>query len=997
MHFTDIIYEVGHESFWLLREHTLDSIVRAADKLRTALVSNDPDSRLKALDDRGLLDYFLEPKLSSFLDAEKSQRLLDIEHEMTAFKSSADAILALEPNEVPRSLGLTPNLSAQQQQELSRNKKAYLARRSERLALLTEAREQAGKEGYRFEGGELFSPEAIEMQAIIQTYLEQQEKLVAQKIPEFKPEEVDEFRKFHSRLLQDLSADIFAPGQEIAEWVRENKGLFHYSEFTRTLVRAAAYGLALPEFALHTPDEDIAWGIKRYREYHQLLKQKADLEKSIQSSFDNWLKVGKQTPPSNLFSAEKLQWLDLQRRENSLKDQAEYNVLNSKPALHLLWEPESFKPKAEQRLVRTNFPLREISVPTERAKLSHLSFTDLSRALGKQAAKNLKDDLAKAAEAARRTRPDINAGDLSDDKALDYWLESMGAKKLIIQESWFDSSGFFVPGEFKSWLLHEGYLIDNLRDEAAFEAWGKDLRQIIFRKNPYGPLRLFDISPQARLIRCLTPPKDSLHSGVTVKGFQFSLSKGASSSVDAFLDVNLARGEVDLLSFELPRRAEALPVKATYENYKKQTAEVDLGRFCFEGSIKAWGFTGASMLMNSTLALKPSDSKHDLSVDTRRDAEQGIRRLDIYGAPNVRADEAISANLNLFAGVQAGIKISGSLQWAPPKDLITARRILPSNELDPSKKDWLAVASFGANLSAAFGVGGKAGFSLSLLEGQVILRLKAAVIAGPGAEGEYSFVLGYQAMVHFLDILNRELIKNEYHKLNWIEPEVFEYFTKAQVLHAVGVDLQWVFLLGYNRVNALYEAMTAGQRSGLMAYQIEKNKNDTELRQWFSLLTPEGLGGLLGILLESPREFEILDNPVVSENNKLSFSASQSRWLQQCAIEEIMSSVVENARRAVFKTYGCADAMDTARYGFRHSISRIGKVGRSEYDDSAFQRNMGKLERFMRVNVGGVETGDHQGMYVRYSEWRDVLVTGKNDYFRFYSYSDVNDLFKDLF
>jgi hypothetical protein len=467
--------------------------------------------------------------------------------------------------------------------------------------------------------------------------------------------------------------------------------------------------------------------------------------------------------------------------------------------------------------------------------------------------------------------------------------------------------------------------------------------------------------------------------------------------VDAFLDVNLARGEVDLLSFELPRRAEALPVKATYENYKKQTAEVDLGRFCFEGSIKAWGFTGASMLMNSTLALKPSDSKHDLSVDTRRDAEQGIRRLDIYGAPNVRADEAISANLNLFAGVQAGIKISGSLQWAPPKDLITARRILPSNELDPSKKDWLAVASFGANLSAAFGVGGKAGFSLSLLEGQVILRLKAAVIAGPGAEGEYSFVLGYQAMVHFLDILNRELIKNEYHKLNWIEPEVFEYFTKAQVLHAVGVDLQWVFLLGYNRVNALYEAMTAGQRSGLMAYQIEKNKNDTELRQWFSLLTPEGLGGLLGILLESPREFEILDNPVVSENNKLSFSASQSRWLQQCAIEEIMSSVVENARRAVFKAYGCADAMDTARYGFRHSISRIGKVGRSEYDDSAFQRNMGKLERFMRVNVGGTETGDHQGMYVRYSEWRDVLVTGKNDYFRFYSYSDVNDLFKDLF
>lgn len=942
-HFADIIYEVGHDCFWLLRAQTLDSIVSAADKLRTAVVSNDPDSRLKALDDRGLLAYFLEPKLSSFLDAEKSQRLLEIEHELKTLKSRVDELMAKEPNEVTRGLLITVNLPPQDQRELTQKKAAFRDLNSERRMLEAEALEQAKKEGYRFEGLELFSPEAIEVRAIIKTYLEQREALLQQKTPEFKLEEVDEFRKFHKRLLEDLAADIFVPGPELAEWVRKNTSLFHYSELTQTLARAAAYGLALPEFALHKPDEDIALGIRRYREYHQMLKDKQALEKSIEEHFDIWLRVGKQTPPGSLFTAEREQWKRLQQAEKALREQAEENVRSSKPELHLIWQPEVFKPAPEQRLVRTNFPLREVSVPTERARLSHFSFADLSRALGKQAAKNLKEDLIKAAQKAGQAKVDVKAGDLSDDKALDYWLDSMGARKLVIQDVWFDASGFFSPEQFKRWLKAQRFSIDNLRDEATFDAWGKDLRQMLFRKNPYGPLRLFDNSPQARLIRCLTPPKDSLHSGVTVKGFQFSLNKGASSSAEAFLDVNLARGEVDLLRFELPKRAEAQSVIARYTNHKNQEARIDLGRFCFEGSIKAWGFAGASLLLTQAVALKPSDRKNDLDLDTRRDAEQGIRRIDVHGLPNVRADEVISANLNLFAGVQAGIKISGSLQWAPPKDLISARKILPSEELDPSKKGWLTITSFGANMSVAVGVGGKANFNLSLQNGQIILRLKAALIAGPGAEGEFCFVLGYKAMTQFLDILNRELIRNEYQKLDWIEPEVFEYFTKAQVLHAVGVDLQWVFLLGYDVVNKLYDAMTAGERAGVMAYQIDENSNKKELQEWFALLTPEGLGSLLNTLLSAPEEFEIN-----MAGEKIRRSAIESNVLQQRAIVAILGSIYEKAQSRLFSDYGCDGTMMLVQKQFKKAISRLGSFEK----EAAYQVNMRRMDEFvMKVLV----------------------------------------------
>jgi len=556
---------------------------------------------------------------------------------------------------------------------------------------------------------------------------------------------------------------------------------------------------------------------------------------------------------------------------------------------------------------------------------------------------------------------------LSDGAALDYWFIHMDAKRLKIQDDWFDTSGFFAPERFKAYLKAQGFFIENLRDEAEFKTWGNGLKQMLFKKNALGPLRLIDNSPQARLIRCLTPPQDNLHSGATAKGFQLSLNKGVSSGVEAFLDINLARGEVELLQFELPKRTQATSVKAKYINFNQQVAEVDLGRFCLEGGIKAWGFAGASMLLSANMALKPSDSKNDVELDTSRDAQRGITRVDVHGLPNVRADEVISANLNLFAGVQAGIKISGSLQWAPPKDLLTARSVQPYNELDPSKKDWLAVASLGANISVAAGVGGKGEFSLSLQNGQIILRLKAALIAGVGADGEFSFVLGYKALVHFLDIFNRELIRNEYHKLDWIMPEAFEYFAKAQVLHAVGVDLQWLFLLGYNKVRSLYDGMTAGDRAGVMAYTIWTNRNNLDLKQWFAILTPEGLGALLSVLLHSPREFQVSNR---SDAVAKKISGLQSHSFQQYAVEIVLRAIAENARAKVFCKFGCDDPLTLVRRNFKSAMTRIGGYE----DESAYCKNIYRMDDFMRVTVPAVEKYDEElDVLSAYKDHREFL------------------------
>lgn len=945
-HFTDILYEVGHECFWLLREHTLDSIVKAADQLHRAVLTADPDSRLKALDERGLMDYFLEPKLSSFLDAEDSQRYHVLEYEMKTLKAEIDQLQALETNTVARDFGSVTNLSAAERQAVYKKREAHRSLHPEWLALENKARQQAAKEGYRFEGGELFSPEAIEMRSIIKTYLEQRQLLIEHKIPDFRAEEIGEFRRVQAQLQEELSDAVLGPGGSLAGWARESADLFRYSEFTQTLARAAAYGLALPEYALHNPHEDISLGVARYRGYQQLLTDKAALEKSIENSFDNWLKVGRQQPPDSLFKAEEAQWKILQQREEELRQVAESIAGARVPPLHLLWDPQSFIPAPEQRLVRSNFPLREVSIPAERARLSHLSFTDLRRTLGRQTAKVFKEDILKSLAKAGKPGFDIKAGNLSDGASMDYWLLSMGARKLEAHDSWFDTEGRFVPAKFKEYLAGQKLIVDSLQSEATFEAWAADLEKILFRKNPLGPLRLFDNSPQARLIRCLTPPPDMLHAGVNVKGFEFSLSNGASVSATAFLDINLARGEVDVHRFELPKRAQAQPVKATYTDYQGQERGVDLGRFCLEGSIKAWGFAGASLLLSTNVALKPSDRKNDVELDTRRDAERGIRRVNIQGLPNVRADEAISASLNLFAGVQAGIKISGSLQWAPPSEMVSARHILSNDSPLSSKQGWLEVATLNGNLSAALGAGAKANFSLSLQNGQVILRLKAALIAGVGADGEFSFVLGYKAIGQFLDILNRELIKNEYHNLEWIESEVFAYFTKMQVLRAVGLKVQWLFLLGYNKVNSLYLSVTAGQRSGEMAYLVNKNMGDVSLRQWFATLTPEGLGALLGTFLRPPKEFEVIEFNG-SGRSVVRISENVARLNQQYAIATILRSIVEHAQSEASNGDPAYKYIHSARRNFEEALERFDGLGPKQNGSM----NVRRLDEFMKVEV----------------------------------------------
>ncbi|MEE3506241.1 MULTISPECIES: LysM peptidoglycan-binding domain-containing protein [unclassified Pseudomonas] len=976
-HYADVIYEVGQERFWLLREHTLNTLVAAADSLQKKLLTTNPDSRINALNDAGLLEPFLEPKTNSFLDAQDSQRYLEIEHELGQTGRDLGRLGIRE--EGLQDVKHVPSLTVEQLRHVNQQQQAALPLRRELAALDAKGHKIGLERGYSFEDGHLYSAEAMKAREIIQRYLKQRQILVDLGKPHFSQQEIEQFSREQAQLLTEIDSatrDLTSPRLDIAQWVRNSTGKFHYSELVKTLLEAAAYGLALPEYALQGDNGDIQHGFEEYEKYHAWLRQKAALDQHVEKSFDNWVNVAKQQPPSSLFTTEAVQWQALEAQEQALKKKAEDFVKRSKPLRHLLWNPETFAPKPQQRLVRTNFPLREISVPTERTRLRHLSLTDVLNHLNQSTRDLLKDDLNKALAQAKDPTVRVTAGNTSADPDLfTSWLRMNDARPVEIQAGWFDRNGFFQPETFKRYIKTEKIYIENLRDDATFDAWGKDLEQILFKKSILGPLRLFDNSPQARLIRCLTPAQSNVQLATQTLDPSVSLKKGLGASANVTLDVNRAQGEVDVASFELPGRAEATPKTLSYKNENDDQGQkvadgiVTFGKFCLTGSIKAWGFAGASMMLSANLRVGPNKQENDdLGLDTGRDAERRLSRAETGLRPHIRHDDLLGGQFNLFAGVQGGVKINGSLLWTPPDDLLTLRHPIFKKHVD--NDGWLELATLGIDASAALGVGTKAGLNLSLQNGYVILRMNAAIIAGPGVQGAFNFVVGYKAIIQILDIFNKALVENNYKKMVWVQPEAFAYFSKLQLLSAVGVDMQWAFLRGYNVVSRMYDAIKAGGRAGPMAHEIFDKQDDQELRRWYSTLTPEGLGSLLDTLLQRPRAFEVEAQGDMGGTRTVRYTAQQCHLLQQHAIEIILTSIHENATASAYNTIGY-ESLASAQERFGKAVLRFSSFNKPDNPKFIYCENVYRMSNFMAANAG--EKIEDRIMQERYRKARRRL------------------------
>ncbi|WP_460143636.1 LysM peptidoglycan-binding domain-containing protein [Pseudomonas sp. S2_C11] len=1018
--FASAIYATEEQEFWLLPERAKSAIKESMFALDKMIAPSKPrDARLNGLQESGLLEYFLEPKLSNFLTGAQRARMEEFEamgdeieiDPATAKKRQNEAngnkpaVAPAQSTEEETPVSRLDRLAADiaTDQRVHEAYADFYKRRAEWVALKKEAVAAAKLEGYTYESGSLYSKEAIEARARVQAYLEARKKFLGNK--NFKQVSLEdvakalaEKKKSYENIcsgMTDCTADLVG----YVYTLHKNADALDYHAYTESIMKASDYGIALPEFALI--NDGLASGIEQFKLYLDTEKKQSEATAQLQDKYKRWIEATGQNAqaPAGLVEAERAKWDQLQKIKEDLYTAAQNNVNATKPRRYLIWEPEAFQPKPVDRMVKPGFPLREVSLSD--AKGTPLGWFSMSNL--KDAKKIMKEDFKKVPGSVSKAfkSPPTDATEGSDKNSelssFRQWLLAQGAVKFSDQVGdCFDEKGWFKAKDFYAHLKKEGYEVTELEDEAALTNWGKHLQQLVFQKSVRGKVRLFDASPQAQFVRCLTPPQPSIHAEVKLESPPISAAEGFQASASAGMSLDLARGEVELMKVDMPAQASAQEITLDYL-LDGSPQKMNFGRFSFHFGVKAWGYAGASLLLAGSVELSPifGNVKYGASLSPvkraqREDASAKQERADHAAAKQAKADSGddsptpdlvhqskaptaagtlstgqmstgrlangqiengAKASFNVFGGLQAAIELTGALNWAPPKELV-ARSTAPSLGISGPKdartaNPWLTLAKLGGSVGIALGAGFQGNAQVSLDKGRFILNLKATVVLGPGANGSFKFEVGYEAVVDLINIYRKELHKTKGRKVEWMDPEASEYASALNALGVAGLNVAMAYMMRWDVVMGLYESLTRRGKGGPIADAIMNYKNQSELEEWIINAIPNALGPLLRTLISQPEEFKI--TTASPENNSISdkgrtYSQSEGHVLQQKAIERILRWIVNNAKKT--------NTIDKAQRQFELACMSMNEFGiKEQAGEQEYCKNRMSLDTFMAESV----------------------------------------------
>ncbi|AMS17914.1 hypothetical protein A3218_27825 [Pseudomonas chlororaphis] len=1006
--FGEVIYATKEQMFYLLPDRAATSIKEAMKELEDHLsAGKSPEERQKAMNKLGLLEYFLEPKLANFLEGEQRSRMLEIEKQepyidqptmamrIKAAKREAEyAAKAQGAKEQPNSYLSRELASTQQDQFLKAHEEGMLLQRlhHEWKKLKKIAVAQAEKEGYIYENGNLFTPEALEARKRVQTYLKARKELIDDdELTTLSADDLAKNKKFYLDATNCASDGKAQMCRYLELQAEERKRLEKkFSAYIDAILKVADYGLALPEFALIPENGAIEAGIEQFKSYLETEQQQNDVSERIRNKYKAWIDAsGQNIPaPSGLIDAEQAEWERLQQSRIALRTTAEAAVAKTTPLRHLLWEPEQFEPKPEERRVKAGFPLREVSLLSAVNKpLKHFSLLNLEgikkvvkEDLSKIGA-DLEEDLVKVpGNSSEKSTKDTT------DNSFHEWLRLQGAIAIKDQESnWFDTQGWFDVELFYKYLQSKNYKVSTLEDASVRQEWGLRLRQLLFKGEVRSQLRLFDKSPQAQLIRCLSPAQSMIHKELKLEGPEFTLADGFKASAEASFGIDLARGEVELLKVDLPERSRAKEFVLNYQDYQDQPQTLNLGRFSLHLGARAWGYAGASLLLSSSIELGAGNVRGGMNLQAIENAERPEAKRAIAvtqrSAPMqdnptsaLKVEDGAKAEFSLFAGVQAGVLLTGALNWAPPQQVVLLRTAptpgMSGKDNANKASQWFSLARLTAGFTGSLGAGANADVTISLHEGRFIMRLKASLIVGAGGGGEFEFEVGYDGVTELINLIRREMHKNQGHRLVFVTQEAETFIDRLNFIGTAGMNVAMIYMMGWDIAMSLYESLTGGGRGGPIAHTIMTYRDQAELEMWVLNATPSALGPMLMTLLSAAESFNVIDvasdSEAESREDKHTYNKSQAHLLQQQAIERILGWIVERANQQ--------GTVSTAQKQFEDACMRMSRFGTKDPNPKqAYCENRLKMDNFMSEGVQNLYNVRNDRMRERYKKHVSLL------------------------
>lgn len=875
----DIAYLTGSGEFWLLNATAAAAMHGAADDLADIAAMDDREARNRRLsEEAGVLDSFLPAHPVSFLAEDDRRQFTDTLQRLAALQGEdPDTLLRRvvddEPFQASNSASTSQNWPGDgampaavrthaQAQEKTRESNDHL---EQLQALYHRGLKKAEESGYVVDSGLIHGDSEARIREALQRYHEHRDLAFHsvrshlerdQGLPPTRPLHriLDQYRR-HVELCDRDPVPEAASQCEIARVIEFAIVQLEqdYRDYIDSIVALAGLGVATPEFVLaEDPDAGFADGVDHLARYFEYLQAFEELKEDVDTRLREWEQgTARGAPlPVFLFTDEQARFDRLREDMDRLHRLALRRLKRMYPGRVLHWdlgpddirEAEPYRPRPIHRLVRADFPLREFSSPGRPRTLDHLSLHQLGEtcehAARQRDAAN-EDDSRAVAEP--RSMPDT---------ALAGWLRRRGCRRIDWNPDWHGGPlGLFRPERFFEDLDRQGLAIERLADDRAREQWGQRLRRILFADPLNHPMRLFDASGPAQLLRLLAgehAEPDRREDTAFGDGTLWLRLPEPMARADADTDEGGARISV---------HGQHTESASTADNASRQTVDVTPS-LALDGHVivpaVAPGADGAATPLRlqghhgfdfgrGELALEAihlpdparaepvvvpfglaaehpdaySIGRYCLRIEPVLHGHAAVSvtlgrgvgldtaggRLTLNGFAPVERN-GVDARLDAFAGTGLAAHNHCRLLWQPPEGLLARlpryqalARIHREDRAHREAGQWKTLTTAGINPEVRVGVGGGATFRIGLDNGRFVLHASLRLVLGIGGGGSVRLSLDTRHLDLWLTMLHQALVDVGYERVNWIDEDAFEQMSMLAYLSAVTLVDASLFLL----------------------------------------------------------------------------------------------------------------------------------------------------------------------------------------------------------
>lgn len=280
----------------------------------------------------------------------------------------------------------------------------------------------------------------------------------------------------------------------------------------------------------------------------------------------------------------------------------------------------------------------------------------------------------------------------------------------------------------------------------------------------------------------------------------------------------------------------------------------------------------------------------------------GIKVLDpATGKESGRTGTGAITEFNLFAGVQAGIKLITELMWRRPANLKNFNTVY---EQAIARKTQQPIPTFRTlskvEVGAAVQAGGAlaAGFGIILKDGKLHIAFEFSAAWGVGGKVSTSFEVDYRSIGDLVQIVCKALIDNDMEPLQWVEDDALDSIIKMSVLGVALPTLTYWTFWTVTQLDKLYLSIIAEGKGGMVAYYITDPDYQDYFKDWFMVLPPQAVGPLLWTLTRSTGAFEVTKDPTQQPEK---YTKDHAVVFQQQAINLCLGWIKERAEGAFSK------------------------------------------------------------------------------------------------